>query len=186
MNQRLFIAINLDDLLKKQLSIILEDFKKEESSVKWVEAHNLHITLKFLGDTPEEKIIHIKRALKDINYQSFSLKLKDPGCFPNTKQPRVVWLGISEGKDDLLKLNTEVENSLEKQGFPTENKDFKCHITLGRVKKFKKIYAFEKFLKKIEGKDFIEQKIEHIDLMKSNLYPTGPVYEILEQYLLKK
>ncbi len=186
MNHRLFIAINLDDILKKQLSIILEDFKREELSVKWVEAHNLHVTLKFLGDTPEEKIINIKKALREIHYQPFSLKLKDPGCFPNIKHPRVVWLGISEGKDDLLKLNMEVENALEKQGFPKESKDFKCHITLGRVKKFKKIYSIEKFLNKIELEDFAKQRIEHIALMKSTLYPTGPVYEILEQYLLKK
>lgn len=186
MNHRLFIAINLDDTLKKQFSVLLEDFKKEEPSVKWVEAHNLHITLKFLGDTPEEKIGDIKKSLKNMTYRPFSFKLKSPGYFPVTKQPRVVWIGISEGKDDLLKLNIELENALEKQGFPRENKDFKCHITLGRVKKFKKIYSFERLSEKIEGENFIEQKIEHIDLMKSNLYPTGPVYEILEQYSLKK
>ncbi|MEQ8170612.1 MAG: RNA 2',3'-cyclic phosphodiesterase [Candidatus Eremiobacterota bacterium] len=186
MNHRLFIAINLDEMLKEQLSIILEEFRKEEPSVKWVEARNLHITLKFLGDTPEEKIIIIKKALKDINFPSFSIKLKDPGCFPNTKEPKILWLGISEGKNDLLKLNREVENVMKKQGFSEENKDFKCHITLGRVKKFKKIYSCEKFLTKIEGKDFIKQKIEQIELIKSTLYPTGPVYEILEQYSLKK
>jgi 2'-5' RNA ligase len=183
---RLFVAINLDEILKKQLSIILEDFRKEEFSVKWVEANNLHITLKFLGDTPEEKIKDLKEALKNITYRPFSFKLKDLGCFPGTKQPRVVWLGISEGKDDLLNLNMSLENTLEKQGFPKESKNFKCHITLGRVKKFKKIYSFEKLLEKVKLVDFIEQKIEHIDLMKSNLYPSGPVYEILEQYFMKK
>jgi 2'-5' RNA ligase len=87
-------------------------------------------------------------------------------------------------KDDLLKLNMEVENALEKQGFLRKVRISNV-ILLRRVKKSKKLF-YEKFLNKIELEDFAKQRIEHIALMKSTLYPTGPVYEILEQYLLKK
>ncbi|HPZ10553.1 MAG TPA: RNA 2',3'-cyclic phosphodiesterase [Candidatus Eremiobacteraeota bacterium] len=182
---RLFIAVNLNDKLKEQIGRIIYKLKNKDSAIKWVENSNLHITLKFLGEIPEEKIETIKNSLENLiaKYRKFSFKLSRLDVFPNVKSPRVIWLGISEGKDSLIEMNNRIEEEMEKVGFAREDKNFKGHITLGRVKKFKKIYNIEKLLE-IETGDLEVQEVKHIELMKSTLHPSGPVYESLGNFFL--
>jgi len=183
---RLFIAINLNDIIKSQISEMIGDINTNFNYVKWVKPENLHITLKFLGDTPEEKLKDIKKTLLAValDHNEFSLVLADSGVFPDFKGPRVIWLGISQGKDNVKAIRDHLEDELVKTGFSQENKEFKGHITLGRVKKPEKNLAH--FFKNFKPEPMETQKITAIDLMKSTLYPSGPVYDILETYPLKK
>jgi 2'-5' RNA ligase len=188
---RLFIAVNISMELKGQISGILSKCKNIEPSIKWVNQKDIHITLKFLGETPEEKLKNIELALKDICslHSVFTLNMKRVGVFPNVKRPRIIWLGIDKGSKCLTDINKDLEEILFKAGFPKENKEFKSHITLGRVKDFSNVKDMDNVLKSISQEELnslIEQKIDKISLMKSTLYSTGPVYEVLSEYSLER
>jgi len=187
---RLFVAVNFNMELKEQISEILFKFKKIEPSIKWVKANDIHITLKFLGETEKEKLKVIEAAMKDIcsKHRAFTLSMNNVGVFPNIKKPRVIWLGINKGGHCLKDINRDLEEELFKAGFPKENKDFKSHITLGRVKDFFRgdITNILKSISQDELNAFEEQKIERISLMKSTLYSDGPIYEILSEFNLKE
>ena len=183
---RLFICVNLSDILKEQISEYLYSARRNYRTIKWVRPENLHITLKFLGDTPVNKVDKIKEILSYVaeSNSEFTLELSGTGVFPGLNRPRVVWLGISGGVKNLKEIRNSLGEEMEKIGFPMENRDFKGHITLGRVKRFEK--KFKGILQDIQLDKLYRQQVKSIDLMKSTLLPGGPVYDIMGQYFLKE
>ena len=184
---RVFVAININLEIREYLSSLRNSIDIPQSKIKWVGKNNLHITLKFLGYQPPEKIKLISSGLKEISHKHNSFKIKiSPymGVFPNYKMPRIIWVGIGEGTNELKKLYNSVEIILFKKGFERESKEFSGHITIGRIKYFKKGNNLNNILEKIDIKT-MSQKIKSIELMKSNLTPKGPIYSVLEKYPLK-
>ncbi len=178
---RAFIAIELNETLRRQLEAAQKRLKTSGADVKWVEPKNIHLTLKFLGDVPKEKIdelcVAIECGLK--GFKKFEFQVSDLGSFPPKGTPRIVWAGVSLG-DDLL---SQIVASLEKHIAPfyekKDDKKFSAHITLGRVRSAKNIQALISLLKQnitLSEKQFIE----HITLFKSDLTPAGPAYSIIK------
>lgn len=183
---RLFIAVNLEEELKKRITPLQEELKRTNADVKWVEVRNLHLTLKFLGEVDEEKVIRIEQIITPIleNSLSFEMKLSGFGVFPNLNYPRVIWMGITEGGEKLRVLSEKIENSLVPLGFDKEGRPFTAHLTLARVRSAR---GKQELVKKIEEKKNQEigsQKVEKIYLMQSFLKPTGPVYVPLKEWAL--
>ncbi|MCJ7789588.1 MAG: RNA 2',3'-cyclic phosphodiesterase [Candidatus Atribacteria bacterium] len=185
---RTFIAINLDPEMKKYLTSLQNNLNVPESKIKWVEKNNLHITIKFLGFISLKQIELIKAGLKEITnqYNPFLIQLSsDIGVFPNYKMPRIIWVGIREGMNELKELYNYIEVNLFKKGFPRENKDFSNHITIGRVKSIKDKNNFIPLLKSINIKT-LSQKVNSIEIMESKLTPNGPIYNITAKFPLLK
>ncbi len=186
---RTFIAINLDSKIREYLSSLTNDLNiGGESKIKWVDKNNLHITLKFLGYISSEQLDLINSGLKEIinQHNPFLIKLSsDIGIFPTYKMPRIIWVGIKEGANELKELYNSVEKILYKKGFPRENKDFSGHITIGRVKYIKDKNNLIDFLKNMHVK-CLSQEVKSIDLMESKLTPTGPIYNIIDKFPLLK
>lgn len=185
---RLFIAVNLDEELKKRILPLQEELKRTNADVKWVAVENLHLTLKFLGEVSEEKTTQIEQIVTPIlvNFSPFEMELCGFGVFPNTNYPRVIWLGIREGSEELKILSEEIENCLIPLGFSKEERLFTAHLTLGRMRSLK---SKEGLIGKIKEKENIEigkQKLEKIYLMQSFLKPTGPVYVPLKEWFLER
>lgn len=182
---RLFIAVNLNDVIKSEIDELLTGVREKYRNVKWVKTDNLHITLKFLGDTPVEKVEAIEKVLANtvLNIKAFSIELGGLGVFPDLKRPRVIWIGVSEGRDSLIYIRDVIEEGLYKLNIPKESQSFKSHITLGRIKKFER--NIKNILKEIKMDYSGRQEIKSLELMKSTLTPGGPVYEILGSYKLK-
>jgi 2'-5' RNA ligase len=134
---RTFIAIELDGTLKAALHCAQERLGGQvpARSVRWVQPDGIHLTLKFLGDTPADKVEAVKAALARAaaKVEPFHFSLVGLGAFPNTRQPRVVWVGLQEPSGALSRLQREVEVQVAPLGFPTERRAFSPHLTLGRV-----------------------------------------------------
>lgn len=174
MGLRCFISLELPEEVKKTICACIERLKAAGADVRWVKPENLHLTLKFLGDTPEEllkdinkKLIHIAKA-----QDRFSLQLSGIDAFPNIKYPRVVWLGVHDS-DAIIRLQHDIDESMAGLGFKKDDKKFKPHLTIGRVRSLRNKDALIKELATLKEADFGKIEVINITLMKSELRPGG-------------
>jgi len=171
---RLFIAIDFNEL--KDHLIELQN-KIDPSIAKIKQVETFHLTLKFLGKIPEEKIPKIKEKLKQIKLEPFKLTLNNIGVFPNENFVRVIWIDTTP-KEEVTKLQNNIENALKEFDFKKDF-EFHPHITLARVKFVEDREKFTKNLKDLKPEEKTLE-IKDFRLVKSTLTPKGPVYEDLE------
>ena len=189
---RAFIAIELGQALHDELASLQAKLKASAGAdVKWVEPQNIHLTLKFLGEVPENKIDKIKGALDAIaaNMAAFTVSLSETGAFPNLNSPRVIWVGIKEGAIESAKLTEKIEEQLAKLGFPKEDRAFSAHLTLARVRSQKGRQRLKESVDEINNSSVVHRPssvVTHITLFQSTLMPKGPVYTILYKTNLNK
>ena len=178
---RTFIAIDVSDEVRRAVGTFTSALKKEKARVSWVKPGNVHITLKFLGEIDEEKIPGINEAIKicALNQKPFEIEIKGSGGFPNLHRPRVIWVGLTEGTEELKRLAGALDNELSKLGFQKEKRAFKPHLTVGRVKA---VIDTESFIEKMQSIDFYGGRFTAVEmsLMKSDLKPTGAEYTKLK------
>ena len=185
---RSFFAVNLNPEIKEYLTSLQGHLNVPESKIKWVEKNNLHLTMKFLGYISLKETELIKSILKEISsgYRSFFIKLSSNiGIFPTYRMPRIIWVGVKEGADQLSELYNSIETVLRKEGFLEENKEFSSHITIGRVKLIKDKSNFIQILNRIKISN-LSQEVRSIDFMESKLTPNGPIYNITAKFSLLK
>ena len=185
---RTFIAVNLNTEIKEYLASLQANLNVPETKIKWVGKNNLHLTMKFLGYITLEQTKLVRSILKEIasRYSPFIIKLSSNiGTFPTYQMPRIIWVGIKEGINELKELYNSIENKLSNKGFPREDKDFHGHITIGRVKYIRDKTNFIQILKRIKVNNFT-QEVGSIDLMESKLTPDGPIYNITAKFPLLK
>jgi 2'-5' RNA ligase len=145
-----------------------------------VKGNQLHLTLKFVGDTPEESIEDVRGVMQKVADQMtpFKIIIQGVGCFPKIERPRVMWVGLDGEIDKLNHLVTAVHDGLDPLGFPRDEKEFHPHITMARAKyPQKKTPDISSFLNTTY--DPIPFRIEKIQFISSELFPNGPVYTIL-------
>lgn len=129
---RLFVAIEIPGEIRLVLAAFLKELRGIAPQPKWVRAENLHVTLKFLGETEPWKLRAIERALAAIRSPlHVSLEFRGLGFFPNERKPRVFWLGM-EASANLKALVAEIDDTLQQLGFPLEDRPFTPHLTLAR------------------------------------------------------
>lgn len=172
---RLFIAIEIPEDIKEYLIGVQEKISNELAKVKWVSKPQMHLTLKFLGEVQPNTAEELKKELKKIKFEHFSVNLDSIGVFPGEDYIRVVWVGLKP-EEKIIELQNDIDENL-KNLFKKE-KNFKPHITLGRIK-FIEGKNKTKFIEttkniKVEGKKIV---IADFRLIKSTLTPNGPVYE---------
>ncbi|MFZ5801293.1 MAG: RNA 2',3'-cyclic phosphodiesterase [Candidatus Omnitrophota bacterium] len=185
-NLRLFIAVELGSPLREQLAEIQKELKKSGADAKWVKPENIHLTLKFLGATASDKVESISNALQEIALLTpgFSATASQLGAFPKIEYPRVIWVGISEGKTELENLGRKIEDRLFELGFSREERPFAAHLTLARIRS---PLNRQSLVEKLKQAQFPAQTqlIREIILFKSTLTPKGPIYEALKRITLK-
>ena len=175
---RLFIALKIPQLPK--ITEALEVLNRVGGDVKLVEPWNLHLTLVFLGELPENKVDLIKDSMNAVSFNSFKVKFFGTGAFPNLNKPRVLWIGLSEGASELRKLRGELYKQLVSRGIrPEDEKEFSPHLTLGRIKGPRGVVNLIQILNDYASTDFGEITVDEITLFKSTLTPKGPIYDPL-------
>jgi 2'-5' RNA ligase len=180
---RLFIAIELPPAVIAQLTQVQDHLKKHVSSsvVRWVNPNGIHLTLKFLGDAPVEQRQTLEESLAKAvqGHKPFTLAAEGLGCFPNLKQPRVVWIGIHESVEALLALRNAIETRIAPLGYPTEDRAFSPHLTLGRIRREAQRSDAQKFgdlVAHTTPPDPQRWQVQQVSLIRSELKPTGAVY----------
>lgn len=184
--KRLFVAVRVepDENFNRFYNDLTHALKHE--SIKWVEIYNIHITLKFLGETIDESIPAISNELTQIaaKFNGFNLNIADTGVFGSNYNPKLLWLGV-ESKD-LKILGIDIINGMSKVGFIPDRQNFVPHITIGRIKKLADKKYFQKLIAENKEKFIQTIYVDKFHLIESVLHKTGPVYKILETYYLKK
>lgn len=134
---RTFIAVPVSQRLCSNATQLMSRLAECGAVYNWVEEENLHITLNFVGDMPEIETPKFCNDVKAVveKHRKFGVMVTGLSAFPNPTQPRVIWLGITEGADALKQLNRDVAELLSHWGFPKERHDYEPHITLGRVQR---------------------------------------------------
>jgi 2'-5' RNA ligase len=183
---RTFIAIELDDQLKDNLGRLQDRLHAQVSprSVRWVRPQGIHLTLKFLGDTPLEKVEEVQVAVAQAAAEvgPFTYTVAGVGCFPNVRRPRVVWVGVQEVTGSLLRLRDAVENRVAPLGFPTERRSFSPHLTLGRVQRYASKSEVRELGEVVAASTIgvvDEMTVTAVSYIKSDLKPSGAVYTTL-------
>ncbi len=183
---RTFVAIELSEALKAALREVQSDLAGEvpSRSIRWAQSNGIHLTLKFLGDTPQEKVAAVEEALALAAAESspFVVSLAGMGCFPNTRQPRVVWVGLQEPSGALVRLQQAVETRVAPLGFPTEKRPFNSHLTLGRVQQYAARTDVRRIGEAVAASEvgvLGEMRAAAVSYIKSDLRPGGAVYSTL-------
>lgn len=182
---RLFIAFLLPESLKARLGDLISELKPLASGIKWVNPTNLHLTLKFIGEVPEEAVLSIGDALSSAVREKakYEVRVKECGGFPNLRNPRVLWVGLSGINRD-FKIASEIDKHLLPLGIAKEKKPFSPHLTIGRIKKPGDISRLSGYIENLNF-DAGTVILNKVALVKSTLTPAGPIYENLNIEELK-
>ncbi len=176
---RAFIAIRLPAPVERALGEIAQTLSLHvpRGAVRWVRPEQIHLTLNFLGDTPVDKLPAIRLAMDATaeGRSPFSLRLGGVGCFPNERRPRVIWVGLSGSAAQLAALKSDLDERLAPLGWPLEDKPFRAHLTLGRVKDERAVQGM-KWTAEVPD---VEIPVAAVHLIESRLRPEGPLYTTL-------
>jgi RNA 2',3'-cyclic 3'-phosphodiesterase len=180
---RLFVAIELPPAVCDALSSVQNRLRAfdRDCAVRWMSIASIHLTLKFLGETPANRQSEIEAALHEavVGRGPFDLAVEGAGCFPDLRKPRVIWAGAGGDLQSLHALRDAVERTISPLGFPTEERPFSPHFTLGRARQDASRTALSSLGEKIgktEVGTLATWRVEGVSLMRSDLRPSGAVY----------
>ncbi|MCI0372004.1 MAG: RNA 2',3'-cyclic phosphodiesterase [candidate division NC10 bacterium] len=185
---RLFIAINVDSALRAPLAAVQATLKSTATPVSWVKPENLHFTLKFLGEVPESRLPALQETFRSsvAGIGRFILSLAGLGTFPPRGRPRVVWVGVEHGVDEMRTLQGRIDETLLPLGFARETRPLHPHLTLGRVRYVGRLDALLTVLRVTEIGRVGQMHVRCVDLMRSALHPAGAVYTRVESVPLSE
>lgn len=183
--KRLFIAVKVNP--ENELLRVISSLKSAlgAENIKWVDPVNIHLTLSFLGDTEERRIMDLNNMLqvKCSRFGEFDFCLTGIGVFKNFRDPRVLWAGI-RSVERLIQLYSIIETGLKFDGFEIESRQFKPHLTLGRVKSVKDTENLKTVLERFKDNQIQIVHVNEVILFESILTQTGPIYKSLGKYPL--
>ncbi len=180
---RAFIAVELDTDLQRVVADLQDRMRASGARLRWVKPHNVHFTLRFLGEIPAAHLARAVVAVRETARMAapFAVTIAGLGAFPNFDRPQVVWLGSREGGEGLERLAGTLEASLARQGFAPESRPFRPHLTLARAKDDRQWGDLVRALQLFRDQEIGRQEVRTVTVMESHLTPDGPVYTPREQ-----
>ncbi len=192
---RSFVAIECPEAIKQAMVKIQDEIRKgggprgghgdASAGISWTRTGGFHLTLKFFGDLPQSRVSEVGEAIGAVAgaFRPFEVFLEGAGVFPHPKAPRVLWVGIRSGGDELSRLQTAIEERLEALGFGRETRPFRPHLTLGRIRqgggrggRSSPGKVFAEWSERNRETRFGTFSVREVVLMKSDLQPGGAVY----------
>ena len=190
---RVFLGVPLGEAFATDCQFWMTRLRPSWPDVRWVKPAQVHLTLHFFGAITAGQVGEIRDMLTPVIavHKPLILGIKGLGFFPDAKQPRILWMGLSGDLEKLKKLQRAIEERLRSKAYPIESRDFQPHVTIGRFQ------TNAPPLKHSEASRFEERprlpevqlelcKFERVHLYRSRLTPQGPQYEILETFLLSQ
>jgi 2'-5' RNA ligase len=181
---RLFVGIGLPETYRQSLSPLTTSLSRlTDNCINWSRPDTWHLTLKFLGETEEARIPAIKDALSTLDFPRFTLQAGGAGAFPNAQRPKVLWLGLAQGADQAAGLASGIEDALAAVGVPREQKRFRPHLTLGRVRR-PGPGNHQPLLDAAAQTQWPPFTVNRFTLYQSTLAPTGATHTALAEFAL--
>jgi len=184
---RTFIAIPLPKECRMMLDQLQQSLRAYKAEVRWSAIPSIHLTLKFLGEVGPDIIPKLSELLEGASKaeRRFELRLHGLGCFPNLRNPRVIWCGIIGETENLLRLQQKVENACAELGFAPEDRAFRPHLTLGRVNGKRNLQPLLDYIK--IGSDLeCSFQTNQFSIYRSILRPQGAEYAVLKSIVLNE
>lgn len=180
---RSFISIEIPWPIREQMVRVPELLKNVRGKFNWSSTNNLHITLKFLGDCTRGRLESISKRLADIaaRHKPFEMTFSGVGVFPSHAAPRIVWVGVKDGVEQLINLSKDVADSMEEIGFKKESRPFRPHITLARIKHLTSRDELKSAIEALPQVQIDSMTADHIFLMRSQLRAKGAIYTVIER-----
>ncbi len=184
---RSFISVEIPEKVKSRMLEVKKELVPLTPYIRWVRPESMHLTLKFLGDIDPSQVEPVSACIEEVvkGVWPFEVKVGGAGVFPNSRYPRVLWIGIVEGQEQLSSICRGLEEGLKKQGFKPESRPFRPHLTLGRFKDGRKAG-------RALSREMLEQAatweegfaVNGVKLMRSQLHPSGAIYTVLKECTL--
>jgi 2'-5' RNA ligase len=183
---RSFIAVAVPPESAESIRAAQDKLKVAGPQIKWVNPDSFHITLKFLGGVEPERLKATWQSVSEAlaGARPFTMRFRGVGAFPSASRARVVWVGISEGADELTEIAKRVEQVCSEHGFEMENRPFTAHLTLGRAREPGPDPALAAAMKELAEADLGQAGVDRVLLMRSELTRQGAIYHELEHKLL--
>jgi len=179
---RLFVALEIPCAVRDNLAALIKDLRITAPKARWVRPGNIHVTLKFIGEVLPDKLVSIRDALSNVRSESpVDLNFRGLGYFPNAKRPSVLWAGI-DASPNLQSLAGAIDCSLEKLGFPREQRAFVPHLTIARFQPPRIQEPLQSSIAQKIGLDFGSLCTGEFHLIESKLKPSGAEYTTLESF----
>jgi 2'-5' RNA ligase len=179
---RLFVALSISAEVRESLALLLDELRRADNRPRWVNPANLHVTLKFIGHVPGEKLPSINDALSKVTPPAeLALNFRGLGFFPNDRRPTVVWAGVQE-LSGLADLAGHIDESLAGCGIMRETRPFAPHLTLASMRETRLAEALRALIRQSEDRPFGGQIAREFHLMESKLKPTGAEYTTLRSF----
>jgi 2'-5' RNA ligase len=183
---RTFIALELSSEIKNELTRLVQKLAPLTRNVRWVRFEGMHLTLKFLGEISEAQAGGVTAVLEACcrGKSPISLSVMGTGWFPaGSRSPRVLWVGLEAGPE-LASLQSGIESALAREGFPPEGRDFRPHLTLGRVKSPQGLLPVLNEIEKAKSLEFGRMTVSQVTFFQSRLKPEGAEYSVLGRFPL--
>jgi len=179
---RLFVALDIPEDVRAAIAALTAKLKSVCGSARWARIEGAHVTLKFIGEVPQENVEPIKTALQAVPFPAApKIIFRGVGFFPDARRPRVLWAGIEAGPE-LRSLAASVETALEPLGFPREQREFSPHLTLARFDSTEKLAGLRAAIAAVGPPDFGQAIANEFYLYQSVLKRGGAEYTRLATF----
>lgn len=184
---RAFVAVEISDETRNELATLIAELGHVDAPLKWVAPQNIHLTLKFLGNVPDESVTKAIEIMKKCceGVAPFRLEVKGVGGFPDLRRPRVLFVDAVDEPATAASLARRLNKEMTRAGVPKEDRPFRSHLTIGRVRRPRPLDDVAKKLERVADKSFGTTDVERIVLMKSDLTSAGPIYTPVEYGILR-
>jgi 2'-5' RNA ligase len=173
---RLFVGVGIGDEVRRSLASVVERLRAR-ARVRWSAVEGLHVTLKFIGDWPDDGVDDVHGALAEIARSAFDVRVRGVGWFPGARAPRVFWIGVES--DALSELATRVERALVPLGVAAETRSFTPHLTLARIRPGTPLDDLRRAIDDLPSTDFGRFRAESF-----GLYESRNGYHVIRRYAL--
>jgi 2'-5' RNA ligase len=179
---RAFIAVEIPNSVHQALANAQARFREAAIGPRWTPPDGFHLTLKFLGQVPEERVHAIREKLAPLGkFEGFGVEVRGFGFFPNARGPRVLWAGV-HAPPALAQLAARVDDAMAALGFEREARDFHPHLTLARFKIPRPQTALERLLAEASQDTLGSFEVSEFFLWESKLSPGGASYRQVERF----
>ena len=183
---RLFVAIDLPDDVKKRLEYIARILREAGWVARWTKPETTHLTLRFFGNRPLDSVAELRTRLRSVLMDEpvFELGTADVGVFPNSRRPRVIWLGVQDQTGTLARIARAIEAESRRLGIEPEERPFRPHLTIARLQPEdrRSVTNVDTQFAELACLRPLRFDVDHVTLYRSDLQRVGALYTVVERF----